>query len=122
MLWQKILIVEDDEISDSLISIIVEKYSKEIFHAKTGVEAVKVCQQNPDIDLVFMDINLPEMDGLEATCQIRQFNKDIVIIAQTAFRQSGDKEKAMEAGCNDYITKPIESKLLQRVIQKYFPM
>ncbi len=118
----EILIVEDDEISDSLISIIVEKYSKEIFHAKTGVEAVKVCQQNPDIDLVFMDINLPEMDGLEATCQIRQFNKDIVIIAQTAFRQSGDKEKAMEAGCNDYITKPIESKLLQRVIQKYFPM
>jgi len=60
------------------------------------------------------------MDGYEATRQIRQINKDVVIIAQTAFGLSGDKEKAIMAGCNDYIPKPIQREKLVNLLQKYF--
>jgi CheY-like chemotaxis protein len=67
-----------------------------------------------------MDVELPEMDGYEATHQIRQFNKDLIIIAQTAFGLTGDKERALEAGCDDYISKPIHSKILFELIKKYF--
>ena len=85
----KILIVEDDEISYSLLSLTLQKISKEVLHAITGVEAVEACRDNPDIDLVLMDIRMPKMDGLEATRQIRQFNKDVIIIAQTAYAFAG---------------------------------
>ncbi len=67
-----------------------------------------------------MDIQMPGMNGYEATHQIRQFNKDVVIIAQTAFGLSGDREKAIEAGCNDYISKPINKDEVLSLIQKYF--
>ena len=115
----KMLIVEDDEISYSLLSRIVQKISKEILHAITGVQAVESCRNNPDLDLVLMDIRMPMMNGLEATQQIRQFNKDVIIIAQTAYGFSGDCEKAMEAGCNDYISKPINKTLLYELINKH---
>jgi signal transduction histidine kinase/CheY-like chemotaxis protein len=116
----KILIAEDDEISEKLININVENFSKEILKARNGSEAVEACRNNPDIDLILMDIQMPEMDGYEATRQIRQFNKDVVIIAQTAFGLTGDREKAIEAGCNDYIAKPINSNLLKEMIQRLF--
>jgi CheY-like chemotaxis protein len=67
-----------------------------------------------------MDIKMPIMDGYEATRQIRQFNKDVVIIAQSAYALIGDREKAMAAGCNDYISKPIKKGELMKLIQKYF--
>ncbi len=107
----KILIVEDDEISYSLLSRTLQKISKEVLHAITGVQAIEACRNNPDLDLVLMDIRMPQMDGLEATRQIRQFNKDVIIIAQTAYAFTGDSEKAIEAGCNDYISKPINKTL-----------
>jgi FOG: CheY-like receiver len=66
-----------------------------------------------------MDIKMPDMDGHEATRQIRLFNKDIIIIAQTAYAFSGDREKAIEAGCNDYISKPINMTLLYELIKKH---
>jgi PAS domain S-box-containing protein len=116
----KILIAEDDEISASLISAMVEKYSHQVLHAKTGVDAVHACRNNPDIDLVLMDINLTGMDGFEATRQIRQFNKEVIIIAQTAFSLKFDRVMAIEAGCNDYINKPISNSELQGLIRKYF--
>jgi CheY-like chemotaxis protein len=116
----KILIAEDDETSAMLISLGVEKYSKVILEVRNGIEAVDVCRNNPDIDLILMDIQLPKMDGYEATRQIRQFNKDVVIIAQTAYALVGDREKAIAAGCNDYISKPISKDKLRTLIQKYF--
>jgi CheY-like chemotaxis protein len=67
-----------------------------------------------------MDIKMPGMDGYEAVNKIRKFNKDLIIIAQTAFGLIGDKERALAAGCNDYISKPIDSKLLFELIHKYF--
>jgi len=116
----KILIAEDDQGSEILLSLAVEKFSKNIFKARNGIEAVEICRNNTDIDLVLMDIKMPEMDGYEATRRIRQFNKDLVIVAQTAFALTGDRERAMEAGCNDYISKPIKKDKLMELMQKYF--
>jgi PAS domain S-box-containing protein len=116
----KILIAEDDYVSELLLDKTVKIFGKEILKAGTGVEAVEACKNNPDIDLVLMDIRMPEMGGHEATRRIREFNSDIVIIAQTAYGLSGDREKAIEAGCNDYIAKPIKKDELLVLIQKYF--
>lgn len=116
----KILTAEDDESSELFLSTALNMYYKEMYHARTGIEAVEICRKNPDIDLVLMDMRMPDMDGYEATCQIREFNKDVVIIAQTAYGLSGDRQKAIEAGCNDYISKPIDVNLLKALIKKYF--
>jgi len=116
----KILIVEDDDSSSRLISIVMSKYGNEIISVKTGNEAVEACQRHPDLDLILMDIQIPEIDGYEATRIIRQFNKSIVIIAQTAFALAGDRELAIEAGCTDYISKPIKRDELTAIIQKHF--
>ena len=116
----KILITEDDETSVFFLVIALKDFTNIVLKATTGVEAVETCRNNPDIDLILMDIKMPLMDGYEATRQIRQFNKDVVIIAQTAFALSGDREKALEAGCNDYITKPMSDVFLKDLIQKHF--
>jgi len=116
----KILIAEDDEISDKLASIGIEEFSREILKARTGVEALDICRNNPDIDLILMDIKMPEMDGYEATRQIRKFNSNVVIIAQTAFGLTGDREKAIDAGCDDYIAKPYYKTSLIALLNNYF--
>ena len=116
----KVLIVEDDAISKLLITIAVKPYSKEILKVSTGIEAVEACRSNPDIDLVMMDINMPKMDGYEATKLIREFNKDLIIIAQTANGMQSDRDNAIAAGCTDYISKPINITDLGALIQKYF--
>jgi CheY-like chemotaxis protein len=121
--WAKklnILIAEDDPTSEILISLMVNTFGREILRVDTGTAAVEACRQNPDIDLVLMDIQMPELGGYEATRQIREFNKTVVIIAQTAYGLSGDREKALEAGCNDYIAKPINKNELLGLIQNYF--
>ncbi|MFZ4592045.1 MAG: PAS domain S-box protein [Ignavibacteria bacterium] len=114
-----VLIAEDDNISAKLLASLVRKFSKETLYAKTGIEAVEICRNNPDIDLVLMDIKMPDTDGFEATRQIREFNKDVVIIAQTAFALSGHEEKAKEAGFNDTITKIFDFGFLEEIIGKY---
>ena len=116
----KVLIVEDDEASDILLSREIRSVSREIIKAKNGVVAVDLCRKNPDLDLVLMDIKMSEMDGYEATRQIRLFNKNVVIIAQTAYAQTGDKEIAAIAGCDGYITKPIIKQELLSIITKHF--
>jgi len=116
----KILLAEDDKTSSNFISIILSDYSKEIIKVKTGKETIETCRLNPDIDLILMDIQMPEINGYEATKQIRQFNKEVIIIAQTAYGLISDREKALEAGCNDYIAKPIKKEKLIELLEKYF--
>jgi CheY-like chemotaxis protein len=116
----KVLIVEDDEISKLLITIAVKTYSKEILKVSTGIDAIEACRNNPDIDLVMMDINMPEMGGYEATEKIREFNKDLIIIAQTANGMQSDRDEAIAAGCTDYISKPVNIASLSELIHKYF--
>lgn len=116
----KILIAEDDEVSELLTEIVVKPFSREILKVQSGNEALETCHNHPDIDLVLMDIKMPGMDGLEATKRIRAFNKKVVIIAQTAYALLGDREKALEAGCNDYLTKPLKKSDLAELIHKFF--
>jgi len=116
----KILLAEDDEASEMLFSIILKHVTRELIKVKSGADAVRTCKAHPDIDLVLMDIQMPDMNGYEATRKIREFNKDVVIIAQTAYGLSSDRDKALAAGCNDYISKPIEKDKLLALIEKYF--
>ncbi len=113
----KILIVEDDEASRMLLKIMINPLAGVLFQAISGKEAIETCRKNPDIDLVLMDIQMSEINGYEAIRQIRQFNKDIVIIAQTAYALSEDRGKAFKAGCNDYISKPINRSTLLKTIE-----
>lgn len=116
----KILIAEDDEASSIYLSILVEEFSSEILTAKNGIEAVEIYKNNPDIDLILMDMQMPYLNGYEATAQIRQLDKNVVIIAQTAFTLSSDRLKVIDAGCNDYISKPISMEELTALIRNYF--
>ncbi len=116
----KILIADDDETSRKYLYLLVNDFGKEIMEAETGAKALELCQKYYDIDLILMDIKMPLMDGYQATRKIREFNKDVVIIAQTAYALSGDMGKALEAGCNDYISKPFERTKLEILLQKYF--
>lgn len=101
------LIAEDDETSYELLLMILGKGNYRFLYAANGVEAVDIYMNNPGIDIILMDLKMPEMDGLEATRRIREMDKQIPIIAQTAFAFDADIKTAYEAGCTDYVTKPI---------------
>jgi CheY-like chemotaxis protein len=116
----KILIAEDDEISAKLLRAMIKGFCKEILIVTNGTDAVKTIRNNPDINLILLDISMPELDGYEVTKQIRQFNTKVVIIAQTALALKSDIERALTAGCDDHISKPIKSNVLKLLILKYF--
>lgn len=116
----KILIAEDEIFADEFLTIVLNDIANEILHAKNGEEAINLCKNNPDIDLILMDIKMPGVTGLSATKEIRKFNKDVIIIAQTAYALAGDDIIVIEAGCNDYISKPIDKEKLVNKISNYF--
>lgn len=116
----KVLLAEDDEASQMLVSYGIKYIVSELLTVKTGFEAVEACRNNPDIDLILMDIRMPDMNGYDATKQIREFNEEVVIIAQTAYGLAGDRQKAIEAGCNDYLSKPIKLDKLTSLLKVYF--
>jgi len=114
-----ILVVEDIEYSFELLRITLEKTGIHTLWAKNGVEAIKICAENNTLDLVLMDINMPVMNGYEATREIKKIKPDLPIIAQTAYAIEGDREKSLEAGCNDYISKPLNNTDLLAMIKKH---
>jgi PAS domain S-box-containing protein len=114
-----ILVVEDDDISFKLISVMVKGFSSHLYRAKTGYEAVDVFGQTPGIDLIIMDIKMPEMDGFEATREIRLLNQEVIILAVTTFSMPSDRENSIEAGCNDYMAKPIQPDVFLKMVKKY---
>ncbi len=116
----KVMVVEDDEISEQLLKHLVEPYAEDILVCHGGKEAVDTFRKHPDVDLIFMDVKMPDMDGYAATREIRKFNEKVIIIAQTAFAQAGEGENAREAGCNDYLAKPIKIAFVQEIIKRYF--
>jgi CheY-like chemotaxis protein len=116
----KILVVDDDVASRMVLSVSLKKNGNTVILANSGIEAIKICQNQADIDLVLMDIRMPDMDGYEASQEIRKFNKDIVIITQTSNEYTGGKLKAIEAGGNDYISKPINFQELNAIIERHF--
>ncbi|MCD6354086.1 MAG: PAS domain S-box protein [Prolixibacteraceae bacterium] len=116
----KILISEDDEMACMFLTLILKDFTREILYAHNGIETVELCRNNSDIDIILMDIKMPKMNGYEATKKIREFNKEVIIIAQTAFALSGDQEKSLDAGCDDYVSKPISKEILIGKIKKQF--
>ncbi|SRR6056297_246844 len=113
-----VLIVEDDESSFILLSTSLQDTKIKILHASNGKEAVKKTEENK-IDIVLMDIQLPVMNGYEATKEIRKRNKDLPVIAQTAYAMQSDHNKSMEAGCNDHINKPVDTKTLMKKMHQF---
>ncbi len=113
----KVLMAEDVDMNIMLAeTIFTEYFNLSIDVVKNGLEAVNKAKNISSYDLIFMDINMPVMDGIEATKQIRMFNKEIQIIAMTANALAEDKERAFKAGMNDYITKPIAIDAIKQVL------
>ena len=112
-----ILIVEDTELNiDLLVQLLEDDYN--LLIARDGAEGARLAQEkNPD--LILMDISLPTMDGYEATRKIRETMNSMPIIGLSAHAMQSDEARAKEAGCNDYLTKPVDEDLLMKKIQEY---
>lgn len=113
----KILIVEDEDFSVEYLKIVLRKYGSNFLQAKNGQEAIEITRENPDLDLIFMDIRMPIVNGYKATEEIRKFNKSVKIIAQSAYALQGDEDKALNIGCDAYLTKPIDKKELISTVE-----
>jgi signal transduction histidine kinase/CheY-like chemotaxis protein len=119
--WQDktILIVEDDHINYQLLEVVLKRTGVNLLHAVTGMDAVRFCQEQPKIDLVLMDVQLPEMNGFEAIRLIKQSQPDIPIIVQTANSLNEEKTRADEAGCQGFMTKPISLNKFMSEVDKF---
>lgn len=115
---KRILVAEDNDSNYMLMTYILKKYYQ-FFRARNGQEAVELAQSEKP-DLVLMDIKMPIMDGLEATRQIKALCPDLPIIALTANAFDSDRQLAIEAGCNDFLAKPVNAELCIKTIQKCF--
>ncbi len=114
-----ILIAEDEETNYVYLRTALSATKIQIIRAKNGKEAVELARINPLIDIILMDIKMPEMNGLEATRGIKAFRKDIPIIAQTAFAMEEDRRNCSAVGCDDFLAKPIRYKVLIDTISKF---
>lgn len=117
---KKILIVDDDSASLLLLKEMLSENRHSIFEAESGREAIDLCKQHSP-DVVFIDIQLPDLNGHQVVREIRQFNTDAKIIAQTAYALRGDEEKAIDAGCNAYLSKPIERHKINSLMNTFYP-
>lgn len=106
---KKVLIVEDDPAGSFLLSEIMAHTGIEVILVEDGQEAVDMCTKERDIDIVLLDMQVPGMSGYDAAREIRKSNKDLPIIAQSAFILAEDKDRAIEAGCNAHISKPLNT-------------
>ena len=115
-----LLVAEDDNINFKLIEKLLKIFNFNVIRAKDGLEAVEICKTNSEIDLVFMDIKMPNLDGYGAFVKIREFNKEIPIIAQTSYSFPEEVEKIKQLGFNDFISKPLDKEKLYELVKKYF--
>ncbi len=116
---KKILIAEDDSSNYLFFESMLQKSNAELLWARNGQQAIDILKEHGDTDLIIMDIRMPELDGLQATRAIRKTNRDIPIIALTAFAFAHDRENSLAAGCNEYISKPVKPGQLKNLLQKY---
>ncbi len=116
----KTIAVAEDELANFLlIKELLDETKAKILHAQNGEEIIDLVYKHHDIDMILMDINMPKLNGYEATKKIKDFNNQIIIIAQTAFAMSGEREKSLEAGCDDYVAKPINAPELLATMGKH---
>jgi CheY-like chemotaxis protein len=116
----KVMIVEDDQVGQMYLSVILEGVCREVVYASGGEEALELYNQHNDTELVLMDIKMPGLDGYATTRKLKEINPGIVVIAQTAHALAGDRDKALSAGCDDYLTKPFRKQELIKVVKKHF--
>ncbi|MHB9140164.1 MAG: PAS domain S-box protein, partial [Victivallaceae bacterium] len=116
-----VLIVDDNEICLRYLEAILQNTGFRLLRAESGIKAVMMCRENPDIDVVLMDIQMPGMNGLEATAEIKKIKANMPVIAQTAHALSNDRQNIMSAGCDEYITKPIKKLDLLKIIAAFVP-
>ena len=109
---KNILVVDDDESSAFLLGTFLKETGASISFTTDGEKAVNHVRKHPETDLVLMDIHLPKKDGFTATREIKSFARDVVVIAQTSYAFSMDHQEAKMAGCDDYLTKPLNMSLL----------
>jgi CheY-like chemotaxis protein len=114
-----VLIVEDIDSNHLLIERSLAKIGISTLWATNGADAVTLCTEFDNINLVLMDLRLPKMDGYEATRQIRKKKADLPIIAQTAYVMPYEKSKVLEAGCTDLITKPFRAEDIIKIVEQY---
>lgn len=114
-----ILVCEDEMSNYHYLEAVLLKENCKLIHVANGKEALAAIKENNSIDLILMDLKMPEMDGFEATAKIREIRSDIPIIAQSAFVLNEEKEKSLKVGCNDFLSKPLSKELLFKTIQKY---
>jgi CheY-like chemotaxis protein len=115
---KRFLVAEDVDSNFELVKELLEKTAAKIIWVKNGREAIETCKNDGDIDLILMDISMPELDGLAATMEIKKFHKELPIIAITAFAKAEEKEKFLKLGCDDYISKPIDEEVLMKAIAR----
>jgi len=114
-----ILVVEDDTVSFKLIEASLKTTQLTLLHANNGAQAIEYFNSNHDIKLVLLDIQLPGVNGYDVVSHIKKVKPSLPVIAQTAFSMSNDKEKCLNAGCDEYISKPISIHKLRELVQKY---
>lgn len=114
-----VLIAEDVDDNFLFLKTFLRKTKINVLWAKDGKEAIEFCQKDDNIDIVLMDIRMPFIDGYEATRKIKEFKPDLPIIAQTAYALNSDYQKVFDAGCDEYITKPILGKILFQKMEKF---
>jgi CheY-like chemotaxis protein len=114
-----ILIAEDDNNNYFFLRSTLKSTGAKIIRAKDGKQAVSAVKKHENINLVLMDIQMPEMNGYEATQNIKLLRPELPVISQTAYAMSGEREKSFKAGCDDYISKPIDIDLLFSKMSRY---
>ena len=114
-----ILVVEDVESNYQYLVAVLKSTMVNIHWITDGNAAVEFCQNFTDVDMVFMDVNLPGINGYEATRRIKEKRPDLPIIALTAYAMIGEKERSFNAGCNEYLSKPVRPRELLNVVTKY---
>ncbi|HEX6836397.1 MAG TPA: HAMP domain-containing protein, partial [Polyangia bacterium] len=116
---KKVLIVDDDARNIFALTSVLERHKMEVYYAENGIKGIEVLKRTPEISCLLMDVMMPEMDGYETTREIRKMPEfaSVPIIALTAKAMKGDREKCIEAGASDYITKPVDTEQLMSLLR-----
>ena len=114
-----ILIAEDEFSNFEFLRMLFTKMNIRVLWAKNGIEAVNICKYDSSVNLVLMDIKIPMLNGYEATRKIKKMRPELPVIAQTAYAMMTDREDALKAGCDDYLSKPLRIKQLKELVEKY---
>lgn len=119
---KRVLVVEDNQISFKLIDAVLKQVKANVVHASNGKKAIEACASETHFDLVLMDMQMPEVDGLEATRRIKQIRPDLPVVATTANIYAESAIACQEAGCDGFLTKPLQFRKMFELMQSFFDL